>query len=192
MNDFDMTPTIAARSDQMNADDLIGGPQTFTVAEVRVHRNDEQPVDIVLAEYDPKKPFKPSKTVRRILVSAWGKDSREYVGRRMTLYRDPSIKFGGQAVGGIRVSHLSHIDKPLTIALTETRGKRGISKILPLTDPTAPPTQQRHQPTPEQVLESTDLDQLRAWWLAGDADTRELIDTRVLVLKETEGQVSES
>ena len=78
-----------------------------------------------------------------------------------------------------------------TVALTETRGKRGISKILPLTEPT-PAAQQHPQPTPEQVLESTDLDQLRAWWMAGDAEMRELIDTRVLVLKETEGQVSES
>ena len=59
--------------------------------------------------------------------------------------------------------------------------------------PTRAPRQNKTpNPTPEQVLASTDLDQLRAWWMAGDAEMRELIDTRVLVLKETEGQVSES
>jgi hypothetical protein len=35
-------------------------------------------------------------------------------------------------VGGIRVSHLSHIDKPLTIALTVTRGKRAPYVVQPL------------------------------------------------------------
>ncbi|NKZ93745.1 hypothetical protein GS966_28905 [Rhodococcus hoagii] len=80
----------------------------------------EQPVNIHLVEF-PGRPFRPSKTVRRILVSAWGPDASTYVGRRMSLYRDASVRFGGQEVGGIRVSHLSHIDKRLTLALTVTR-----------------------------------------------------------------------
>jgi hypothetical protein len=42
----------------------------------------------------------------------------------MTLYRDPAVRFGGQDVGGIRVSHLSHIEKRITLALTVTRGRR--------------------------------------------------------------------
>jgi hypothetical protein len=94
-----MTDTIIPRSDQLNAEDLLTGPRTFTITEVR-KGSVEQPVDIHLAEF-PGRPFKPSKTVRRILVSAWGPDAATYAGRRMTLYRDPAVRFGGMDVGGI-------------------------------------------------------------------------------------------
>lgn len=134
---MDLTDSIAPKSDQLNAEDLLTGPRTFTVADVK-KGSAEQPVDIHLVEF-PGRPFRPSKTVRRILVNAWGPDASAYVGRRMTLYRDPAVKFGGMDVGGIRVSHLSHIDKPLTVALAVTRGKRQPYTVqpLPTTDPGA-------------------------------------------------------
>lgn len=131
---MDLTETIAPKSDQLNGDDLLSGARTFTVAEVRKGGSAEQPVDIVLAEFPSGRPFKPSKTVRRILVAAWGVDASTYVGRRMTLYRDASVKFGGQAVGGIRVSHLSHIEKRFAVALNETRGKKATHVVEPLAD----------------------------------------------------------
>lgn len=131
---IDMTESIAPRSDQANAEDFLSGPRTFTIAEVRRGSTAEQPIDIVLAEFPEGRPFKPSKTVRRILVAAWGADGSTYIGKRMTLFRDDTVRFGGAAVGGIRVSHLSHIDKPMTISLTETRGKRRPHHIQPLPD----------------------------------------------------------
>ena len=127
---MDITDTIAPRSDQLNADDLLVGPRTFTVEKVTAG-TPEQPVEIHMAGF-PGRPFKPSKTVRRILVAAWGPEASAYTGRRMTLYRDPSIKFGKDEVGGIRVSHLSDIDKRLTLALTVTRGKRSPFTVDPL------------------------------------------------------------
>lgn len=144
---MDLTETLAPKSDQLNAEDLLTGPRTFTVEKV-TRGSAEQPVDIHLVEF-PGRPFKPSKTVRRLIVAAWGPDAANYTGRRMTLFRDPDVRFGGQSVGGIRVSHLSHIDKPLTIALTETRGKRKAHRIDPLpadasvSKPKAPPTPQK-------------------------------------------------
>ena len=133
---MDLTESIAPRSDQLNAEDLLTGPRTFTVEKV-TEGNAEQPVNVHLVEF-PGRPFKPSKTVRRIMVAAWGKDSTAYTGRRMTLYRDPSVRFGGQDVGGIRVSHMSHIDKRLVLALTVTRGKRAPYTVEPLVEAAAP------------------------------------------------------
>jgi hypothetical protein len=133
---FDLTESIAPKSDQLNAEDLLTGPRTFTVAEVK-RGSAEQPVDIHLAEF-PGRPFKPSKTVRRILVSAWGPDASTYAGRRMTLYRDPAVRFGGMDVGGIRVSHLSHIAKPMTLVLAVSKGKRAPYVVQPLADAPAP------------------------------------------------------
>ena len=127
---MDITETIAPRSDQLNAEDLLTGPRTFTVEKVTAG-SVEQPVEIHLVEF-PGRPFKPSKTVRRILVAAWGPEASAYTGRRMTLYRDPAVKFGGIDVGGIRVSHLSDIDKRLQVALTVTRGKRSMFAVEPL------------------------------------------------------------
>jgi hypothetical protein len=136
---MDLTDTIVPRSDQLNAEDLLTGPRTFTVSDVR-KGSAEQPVDIHLVEF-PGRPFKPSKTVRRILVSAWGPDAAAYPGRRMTLYRDPAVRFGGMDVGGIRVSHLSHIGKPLTLVLAVSKGKRAPYVVQPLKDePATTPT----------------------------------------------------
>lgn len=129
---MDLTDTIVPKSDQLNAEDLLTGPRTFTVEKVS-KGSAEQPVDIHLVEF-PGRPFRPSKTVRRILVAAWGPEASNYVGRRMTLYRDPAVKFGGMDVGGIRVSHLSHIDKALSLALTVTRGKRQPYTVQPLVE----------------------------------------------------------
>jgi hypothetical protein len=131
---MDLSDSIIPRSDQMNAEDLLVGPRTFTIREVRKASSAEQPVDVILAEFPVGRPFKPSKTVRRILVAAWGPDAATYTGRRMTLYRDPDVKFGGMDVGGIRVSHLSHIEKPFTVALTVTRGRRAPYRVQPLPD----------------------------------------------------------
>lgn len=127
---MDITDTIAPRSDQLNAEDLLTGPRTFTVERVTAG-SVEQPVEIHMVGF-PGRPFKPSKTVRRILVAAWGSDADAYTGRRMTLYRDPSIRFGKDEVGGIRVSHLSDIDKQIRLALTVTRGKRAPFVVDPL------------------------------------------------------------
>ena len=135
---MDLTDSIAPRSDQMNAEDLLTGPRTFTVTEVRKGSSAEQPVSIYLAEFPSDRPFKPSKTVRRILVSGWGKETDVYAGRRFTLYRDPDVTFGKDKVGGIRVSHMSHIDKRITLALTTTRGKRAPFVVEPLPDTPAP------------------------------------------------------
>ena len=135
----DMTASIAPRSDQINAEDLITGPRTVTITDVTCGTA-EQPVNIVTAEFGPGRPYKPSKTMRRILVSAWGVKASSYIGRRITLYRDPDVTFGRDKVGGIKISHLSDIDKRLEIALTVTRGRRATFAVDPLPDGPAPIT----------------------------------------------------
>lgn len=134
MNDMvDMSQFIEAKSDQLTADDLIGRTLTITVTRVTGSDSGEQPVAIHF-EGDNGKPFKPCKTMRRVLLGVWGKYASEYVGRSMTLYRDDSVTFGGLQVGGIRISHMSHIDEARTIVVNKTRGKKAGIKIQPLKD----------------------------------------------------------
>jgi hypothetical protein len=131
---MDITATLAPKSNQMNADDLIVGPRTIIVTNVDVAIKTEQPVAINF-EGDSGRPWRPCLSMRRVLASAWGPDSSQYVGRGITLFRDPGAMYGGQQVGGIRLSHLSHIDGPLTVMLTASRGKRLPYKVLPLQAP---------------------------------------------------------
>jgi hypothetical protein len=127
----DLSRAIVPKSDQLNADDLIAGPRTITVSKVVVQSGAEQPVAIFF-DGDSGKPWKPCKSMCRVLVHAWGADGANYVGRSITLRRDPNVKWGGIAVGGIRISHLSHISQPMVMALTETKGSRKPFKVDPL------------------------------------------------------------
>lgn len=127
---MDITKTVEPKSDQLNYDDVQSHPLTITVTGVKAGPPD-QPVELHNAEFEGR-PYKPGKSMRRVLIAAWGAEASAYVGKRITLYGDPSIKFGKDAVGGIRISHLSGLDKPLTVALTVTRGKRAPFTVQPL------------------------------------------------------------
>lgn len=157
---MDLTESIAPKSDQLNADDLISGAVTVTIAEVRAGTA-EQPVDVILAEF-PGRAYRPSKSMRRVMVMAWGAEASTYAGHRLTLFRNPDIKFGSATVGGIEISHLSHIAKPLTVALTATRGKRKNFTVQPLPD--AKPTERRDFLA--EAKAATDVDGIRNVWFA--------------------------
>lgn len=128
--------TIDPKVDQLTADHLIGRTLTIRVTDVRIAAGD-QPCDIYY-EGDNGLPYRPGKSMRRVLVHCWGGDSNRYRGRSMTLYRDDDVQFGGLKVGGIRISHLSDIASPMTIALTAKKGAKKAFKVLPLV---AAPTQ---------------------------------------------------
>lgn len=136
MNIEDLRHTVKPKSDQLNADDLIGESITVTIQNVRLSDTADQP--IILDIGGGYQPYKPCKSMRRLMIFAWGKDGRQWIGRSMTLYNDPTVTWAGQAVGGIRISNLSHIDKPLSVALTATRGKRKPFTVKPLKLPDYP------------------------------------------------------
>ena len=129
MNDvIDISSTIIPKSDQLNAEQLLCDNLTITVTRVEVGNSAEQPVSIYY-EGDKGRPFKPCKTVRKLLAYAWGTNGADWVGRSMTLYNDPEVKFGGEMVGGIRVSHLSDIKADIRVSLTTTRGKKAATSV---------------------------------------------------------------
>ena len=120
--------TIKPKSDQLNADDLLLGPITVNIVDVK-RGSADQPVSIAINGHMP---FKPCKTMRRVLVTAWGQNGKEWVNKSMTLYCDPNVKFGGVALGGIRISHLSHIDGPMNMMLTASRGRKSQVVVHPI------------------------------------------------------------
>jgi len=161
MMPMDMTAVIQPKSDQINADDLIAGPMTVTVEGVSIRGGEEQPVSVRLVGM--AKVFRPCKSMSRVMVQAWGADASKYAGRSMTLYRDPKVKWGGLEVGGIRISHMSHITAPLQLMLTQSKAQRAPFKVQVLTAP-APPA------APDNALELCRIAArngtaaFRAWW----------------------------
>lgn len=129
-NSYSLRDTIVPNSNQLNADQLLAGPMTITVRDVRVTVGD-QPVSIFYAG-DNGRPYKPNKTMRKALIYAWGDDERTWPGRCLTLYNDPDVKFGGDKVGGIKISHLTDIPGQLVMSLNSTKGKKSTITINPL------------------------------------------------------------
>lgn len=128
---MDISNTLAPNSDQLDAIDLLNGPMTFTITDVTRGKED-QPVNIKLAEFP--RVWRPGKSMRRVLAACWGTDASVWVGRRVTLYCDQSVRFGNDVVGGTRIAALSHIDRAKSIPLLVSRGKSASFTVKPLAD----------------------------------------------------------
>ena len=154
---FDISDTLAPKSDQLDAVDLLGGPQTFTVTGVS-KGNAEQPVNVHLAEFP--RVWRPGKSMRRVLAACWGADASQWVGRRVTLYCDDSVTFGNDVTGGTRISHLSHIDKPVQVPLLVSKGRSAVFTVQPLKE-SAPQPPVDYLPL---VKAATTADECRGIW----------------------------
>jgi hypothetical protein len=186
MSDVDMSKTVDPKSDQLNADDLIAGPRTIKITKITASSTPEQPVS-VFYEGDNGKPWKPCKSMRRVLIALWGSKGSGYVGKRLTLYRDDSVKWGGIEIGGVRISH-AEIDNDMTIAVTESKGKRKPTVIrkLPPEKPAAPAVPLRKQLS--EACKAAGITNIGAWSAEvlkrdlkasppTDADIEKLIET---------------
>ena len=169
---MDISDTLAPKSDQLDAIDLVSGPRTFTVQSVSAG-NAEQPVNVHLAEFP--RVWRPSKGMRRVLAFCWGAQANEWTGRRVTLYYDPEVSFGKEKVGGTRISHLSHIDGPKKIPMLIAKGRTAVFTVQPLPDTPAAPTE-------AEVAACDDQAVLRGWWNA-HPNLRPAIGARVAELK---------
>ena len=129
---IDVSHTVKTKSDQLNADDLVGGDLMIQVEGVNVTNDPQQPVHVYYYGCEGK-PFKPCLTVRKILVALWGKDASQWANRWMNLYVDPTVSFGKQKnIGGIRVNAMSHIQTAATLTLAVRRGAKQEFRIQPI------------------------------------------------------------
>ena len=100
---MDLSTTIAPKSTQLNADDLLIGPRTIKITDVKAG-SAEQPVAIYF-EGDNGKPYLPGKSMRRVLVFAWGKNSSAYIGRKCIVHGTPSTCQVASDSGPLFMSH---------------------------------------------------------------------------------------
>ena len=146
---FDVSKDIMARSDQLNADDLTGGPITVEITGIK-RRKDDSKIAVEIAK-SGHKPWMPCKTMLRVLTYAWGSDAEVWIGRSVTIFREPTVVFGGEEVGGIRISAMSHIANPLALNLQASKKSKTMQRVERLITPEQKPaTDQR--PTPPDSL----------------------------------------
>jgi hypothetical protein len=126
----DISETLIAKSDQLNAADLMGGPITVKAINVSVSKSSDQPV-VIKIDGD-RQPYKPCKSMRRLLAFLWGTSSKEWIGHSMTLYCDPDVLWAGAKAGGIRISHVTGIQESCDIPLRASKHKVVTYTVHPL------------------------------------------------------------
>lgn len=179
MNAIDMNQFVAAKSDQLNAEDFLGGPRTFRIAGVAASGSPDQPVNVRLE--GEERFFRPCKSMRRVMIAVWGADSAAYIGQAMTLYRDPKVTFGGMQTGGIRISHMSGISNEQTVVIMEKKGKKAGISIKPLAAPSA--TRSPAAPPPAAHSEPANS--------AGDAGAAQTVELPAAVQEWVDGVIGE-
>lgn len=121
MSNIEIMPA-QSNSDQLNATDLIGGPVTFTVIGYSRGPSEKQPLNLHID--GGYKPYRPNTGFRKVLKALWGEVLSNYVGRSFTLFMEPTVRFGKEEMGGIEISHMSHIRKDMTVIINRNRNQR--------------------------------------------------------------------
>lgn len=136
----DVSFAAQAKSDQLNAVDIMGVEPVITIRDVKVMQGNQQPVWVYF-NGDNNRPWKVSKGMIRILIAGWGKDSDNWIGKSVQIYCDPSVKYAGKEVGGIRIKAMSDISAngiKCTIALNKQNREPYHVKFLSMERPTYP------------------------------------------------------
>jgi hypothetical protein len=139
MDKQELQKSAEAKSDQIDADDMIGNITMDVTIEAVKRGTSEQPIQLVLKETE--KFYRPNKTFRRALIGCFGDEPANWVGQRLRLARDPNVMWGGVKVGGVIVSHAS-IEAPMVFMLQAKRGKKSavsIDVIPPIQKPVPMP-----------------------------------------------------
>jgi len=189
-DDLDYGETLAAKSNQLNADDLAGGPITVQITGARVRLGDEQPLSFRLS--GGHCPWNPCKGMRRLLAEIAGSTSaRPWVGMWLRLFRDPEVLWAGKPAGGLRISGVDARMLPSRRTFRVRVSRNGYTSydLEPLQNPTqqGAPTADLGALLDESGLAVEDLDRWRdsegkapietltdeqrarlAGWLAGD------------------------
>jgi len=147
----DITLAIQAKSDQLNAVDIVGSEPVIKIREVQLFLTSPKQKVWIFFEGDNNRPWKPAVGMSRIMTEAWGKLTKEWVGKHVQIFCEPTVTYGGEQVGGIEIKALSDIKKegidvvhvksqkqrkvrhiPLLVIKTEVYPTEQFNKALPV------------------------------------------------------------
>lgn len=122
---------MQSKSDQLNYVDVGNGSLIAFIERVDVTNSDQQPIIVHFAGCNGK-PYKPNKGMIRVLAGAWGEDSDSWIGKTIKIEGDPTVKWGGEEIGGLVVGALSDIDKSGYTAYIQKNKRVRVKKTIPL------------------------------------------------------------
>lgn len=134
---MDITKALVAKSDQLNAQDLTGAPIVAAIKGARAG-DAAKPVIVDLVGMDGR-PWKPSKGMLRVIAHKWGTETDAWVGRLVKLVNNPEVIYAGEAVGGVEVVAMSHIDKEFSIPVRISQKKVKQHAVAVLAEPQTEP-----------------------------------------------------
>lgn len=137
MDEMNIREFVKIKGDRINFEDFIMGSQDFTITKLGRKIDGGQPRLLMFFEGREETPYWVSKGMVKCLSSpdGWGNSEfSEWVGRKVRLFGEPSVMYAGKELGGVRISHISHIHAQYSTKITERRGVRIDYTIMPLTD----------------------------------------------------------
>lgn len=135
MEEMNIREFVKIKSDRLNFEDFIMGSQDFTIA--KLGRKVDQGNVRLLMFFEGREatPYWVPKGMVKCLSNpeGWGESEfSEWIGRKVRLFGEPTVVYAGKELGGIRISHISHIPAPYSTKITERRGVRIDYVISPL------------------------------------------------------------
>ena len=121
-----------AKSDQLNSADLIGAARIIKITKITLGTAEQRMV--IHFEGDEKKPYKPCRSMVRLLNYLWGDNEQRWIGKSMRVVCDPDVIFGKDKVGGIRITHVSDITSEKKVLLRSGKIKTQEYSVLPLNE----------------------------------------------------------
>lgn len=171
---MDISDTLAPASEQLDAIELIGGPRVFIIERI-TRGSAEQPINVHLVGFP--RPWRPGKSMRRVLAAGWGTDSSRWAGRSVELYMDPTVTFGKERPGGTRIKAMSDLPggKRLDVHLLVSRGRSALYTVAPLPDDASRAATRDWRAEADAL---TDDVALRALWRDAPTEARDYIADR--------------
>jgi hypothetical protein len=103
-------------SDVIRFVDLDGKEYDLTIAKVTkgkvVGTGGKSTGKAMISFEGREKPMGCGTAILAQIAALYGNDTKAWIGKRITIYPDPTVKYGGAAVGGIRVRPAAPKDKP--------------------------------------------------------------------------------
>lgn len=136
MEEMNIREFVTIKSDRLNYENFIMGAKEFTIAKLAKKTDQGKARLLIYFEGYESTPYWPSLGMIKCLSSpdGWGEvPFSDWIGRRMTLFGEPTVVYAGKEIGGIQISHISHIKAEYSTKITLRRGMRIDFTIEPLT-----------------------------------------------------------
>jgi hypothetical protein len=135
MEEMNIREFVTIKSDRLNYENFIMGAKEFTISKLAKKTDQGKARLLIYFEGHEATPYWPSLGMIKCLSSpeGWGDAPfADWIGRRMTLFGEPTVVYAGKEIGGIQISHISHIKGEYSTKITLRRGMRIDFTIEPL------------------------------------------------------------